>query len=174
MAPKFALFTKGSKLPVNKGFKNMFQLLYSLALNPRFVACFFFFFFFCFFFFCCFFNTPRIGKTFICKVKKLNVKQCRSWWDGSLWAVSSGYMLFVKVYYHRLWQWKSLTVANSACRPYCDCFIVFCLSFHLVLGAWCGSDCICFSYQKELGVHESKKREISKVASLVKNGCVVS
>ena len=24
MAPKFALFTKGSKLPLNKGFKNMF------------------------------------------------------------------------------------------------------------------------------------------------------
>ena len=34
MAPKFALFTKGSKLPLNKGFKNMFELL-SLALNPR-------------------------------------------------------------------------------------------------------------------------------------------
>ena len=27
MAPKFALFTKGSKLPLNKGFKNMFELL---------------------------------------------------------------------------------------------------------------------------------------------------
>ena len=26
MAPKFALFTKGSKLPLNKGFKNMFEL----------------------------------------------------------------------------------------------------------------------------------------------------
>ena len=34
MAPKFALFTKGSKLPLNKGFKNMFEL-HSLALNPR-------------------------------------------------------------------------------------------------------------------------------------------
>ena len=29
MAPKFALFTKGSKLPLNKGFKNMFELLQS-------------------------------------------------------------------------------------------------------------------------------------------------
>ena len=26
-APKFALFTKESKLPLNKGFKNMFELL---------------------------------------------------------------------------------------------------------------------------------------------------
>ena len=37
MAPKFALFTKGSKLPLNKGFKNMFELYYRLALNPRFI-----------------------------------------------------------------------------------------------------------------------------------------
>ena len=37
MAPKFALFTKGSKLPLNKGFKNMFEL-YSLALNPRYTV----------------------------------------------------------------------------------------------------------------------------------------
>ena len=31
MAPKFALFTKGSKLPLNKGFKNMFELQQSCA-----------------------------------------------------------------------------------------------------------------------------------------------
>ena len=31
MAPKFALFTKGSKLPLNKGFKNMFELLQSCS-----------------------------------------------------------------------------------------------------------------------------------------------
>ena len=31
MAPKFDLFTKGSKLPLNKGFKNMFELLQSCA-----------------------------------------------------------------------------------------------------------------------------------------------
>ena len=30
-APKFALFTKGSKLPLNKSFKNMFELLQSCA-----------------------------------------------------------------------------------------------------------------------------------------------
>ena len=30
-APKFALFTKGSKLPLNKGFKNLFALLQSCA-----------------------------------------------------------------------------------------------------------------------------------------------
>ena len=36
MAPKFVLFTKGSMLPLNKGFKNMFEMYYSLALNPRF------------------------------------------------------------------------------------------------------------------------------------------
>ena len=35
MAPKFALFTKETKLPLNKDFKNMFELYYSLALNPR-------------------------------------------------------------------------------------------------------------------------------------------
>ena len=29
MAPKFALLTKGSKLPLNKGFKNTFELLQS-------------------------------------------------------------------------------------------------------------------------------------------------
>ena len=31
MASKFALFTKGSKLPLNKGFKNMFEFLQSCA-----------------------------------------------------------------------------------------------------------------------------------------------
>ena len=31
MAPKFALFTKGSKLPLNKGLKNMFELLQCCA-----------------------------------------------------------------------------------------------------------------------------------------------
>ena len=31
MAPKFALFIKGSKLPLNQGFKNMFVLLQSCA-----------------------------------------------------------------------------------------------------------------------------------------------
>ena len=35
MTPKFALFIKESKLPLNKGFKNMFELYYSLAINPR-------------------------------------------------------------------------------------------------------------------------------------------
>ena len=36
MAPKFALFTKGSKLPLNKGLKK-YVSYYSLALNPRFI-----------------------------------------------------------------------------------------------------------------------------------------
>ena len=31
MAPKFAMFTKGSNLPLNKGFKNMFELLQSCS-----------------------------------------------------------------------------------------------------------------------------------------------
>ena len=31
MAPKFPFFTKGSKLPLNKDFKNMFELLQSCA-----------------------------------------------------------------------------------------------------------------------------------------------
>ena len=34
MAPKFALFTKGSKLPLNKGLKICLSY-HSLALNPR-------------------------------------------------------------------------------------------------------------------------------------------
>ena len=35
MAPTLVLYIKGSKLPLNKGFKNMFKLYYSLAINPR-------------------------------------------------------------------------------------------------------------------------------------------
>ena len=42
------------------------------------------------------FNKLSIVKKFICKVN-LNVKQSRSWWDGSLWAVSSGPMLLAKL-----------------------------------------------------------------------------
>ena len=38
MVPKFALFTKGSKLPLNKGFKNMFELLQSCA-QPLVCSC---------------------------------------------------------------------------------------------------------------------------------------
>ena len=37
MAPKFALFTKGSKLPLNKGFKNIFEFLQSCAQTSNFV-----------------------------------------------------------------------------------------------------------------------------------------
>ena len=33
MAPKFALFTKGSKLPLNKGFKNMFTIVLRSTLE---------------------------------------------------------------------------------------------------------------------------------------------
>ena len=57
----------------------------------------------------CFFfkNKPPLRKKFICEVERLNVKQRRSRWDGSLWAVSSGSMLFAKAFYYRLWQWKS-------------------------------------------------------------------
>ena len=41
MAPKFALFTKGSKLPLNKGLKNMFELLQSCTqpLNCQLYSC---------------------------------------------------------------------------------------------------------------------------------------
>ena len=39
MAPKFALFTKGSKLPLNKGFKNMFELLRSYAQPSIYTHC---------------------------------------------------------------------------------------------------------------------------------------
>ena len=63
------------------------------------------FFFFFFFFF--FFNELSLRKKFICKVERLNVKQHRSRWDGSLSAVSSKSMLFAKSSYYRLWQWKS-------------------------------------------------------------------
>ena len=61
------------------------------------------------FFFCCFLNNLLLRKKFIrYKFERLNVKQRRSRWDGSLWAVSSGSMLFAKPYYYRLWQWRSL------------------------------------------------------------------
>ena len=42
MAPKFALLTKGSKLPLKKGFKNMFELLVlrsTLDLCCYFMSC---------------------------------------------------------------------------------------------------------------------------------------
>ena len=39
IAPKFALFTKGSKLPLNKGFKNMFELLQSCAQPSKCLFC---------------------------------------------------------------------------------------------------------------------------------------
>ena len=68
---------------------------------------FFFFFFLLFFFFFFFVNNLSLEKEFICKVVRLNAKQRRSRWDGSLWVVSSGSMLFAKALYHRLWQWKS-------------------------------------------------------------------
>ena len=55
-----------------------------------------------------FFNKLSVGKKFINKVERPNAKQRRSRWDGSLWAVSSVSTLFAKVYYYRLWQWKSL------------------------------------------------------------------
>ena len=47
-----------------------------------------------------YFNKLSLGKTFKCKVDRLNVKQRRS--------LSSGSMLFSKAYYYRLWHWKSL------------------------------------------------------------------
>ena len=46
---------------------------------------------------CFFFNKLSIGKKFICKVERLNVKQRRSRWNGSLWTASSRSMLFAKV-----------------------------------------------------------------------------
>ena len=39
MAPKFALFKKGLKLPLNKGFKNMFELLQSCTQTSMSVFC---------------------------------------------------------------------------------------------------------------------------------------
>ena len=44
-----------------------------------------------------------MGHVHFCKCgchwkKKQNGKQCRSWWDGSLWAISSGSTLSAKVY----------------------------------------------------------------------------
>ena len=50
----------------------------------------------------CYFNKLSFGKTCICKVERLNVKQRRSRWDGSSWP-----MLYAKAYYYRLWQRKS-------------------------------------------------------------------
>ena len=51
-------------------------------------------------------NKLSLRKKLICKVKSLNVKQCRSRWNDS-GAVSSGSTLFAKAYDYRLWQWKS-------------------------------------------------------------------
>ena len=63
-------------------------------------------FFFILFFF---FTNYRLERRLYVKLKDWlsNVKQRRSWWDGSLWAVSSGPTLFAKdYYYYRLWQWR--------------------------------------------------------------------
>ena len=45
---------------------------------------------------CFFLNKYRLEKKFLWKVERLNYKQHRSRWDGSLWAVWSGSMLFAK------------------------------------------------------------------------------
>ena len=45
---------------------------------------------------------PRGERVKTCMHERLTVKQRRS-----LWAVSSGSMLFAKAYCYRLWQWKS-------------------------------------------------------------------
>ena len=46
------------------------------------------------------------------KAEILNVKQHRSWWDGSL-KVSSGSTLFANAYFYTLWQWRSLYYIHS-------------------------------------------------------------
>ena len=53
-------------------------------LSSVFFFFFFFFLLFFFFFFVFYFNKLSLGKTFICKTDRLNVKQRRSRWDGSL------------------------------------------------------------------------------------------
>ena len=50
-----------------------------------------------------YFNKLSFGKTFICKVEGLNVKQRRSRWDGSLSRLIWIYVV-CKSYYYRLWQ----------------------------------------------------------------------
>ena len=52
----------------------------------------------CFFVVILFLNKLSLGKKFIFKVERLNVKQHRSRWDCSWWAVSSGSMLFAQAY----------------------------------------------------------------------------
>ena len=74
-------------------------------------------------------NRLSIGKKFICKVK-LNVRQRRSWWDGSLWGFSFGSMLFAKAYYYCLWQWKSfdeiiITVLSTSVGKACLAWYLF-------------------------------------------------
>ena len=58
-----------------------------------------------------YFNKLSFGKTFICKVERLNVKQRRSRWDGSLSRLFWIYAV-CKSYYYRLWQWKSYKEKN--------------------------------------------------------------
>ena len=79
-------------------------------------GCFFLFVFFLLFFFFFFFKLS-LEKKFTCKVERLNVKQRRSRWDGSLWAVSSGSMLFAKTYYYRMWQWNNWRIPCALSQP---------------------------------------------------------
>ena len=80
------------------------------------------------------FNKLSIGNKFICKVERLNVKQHRFWWDGSLWAVSSESTLFAKAFYHRLWQWKSIQEFVDSDNPaHLNSFLRDMLSFvHII------------------------------------------
>ena len=62
-----------------------------------------------FFFFFFFFHKLSMERNLYLKlIERPNVKQRRSRWDGSLWTVSSGSMLFAKAYYYRLWQLSML------------------------------------------------------------------
>ena len=81
---------------------------FSAKFQMIFVVCFFFFFFS--------FSKLSLGKKFVCKIERLNISECRSRWDWSLWAISTGSMLFAKALYYSLWQWKSKITKQKSSR----------------------------------------------------------
>ena len=110
----------------------------------------------CFFFF----NKPSLGKTFICKVERLNVKQRRSRWDGSLsllfwsYAVCKSLLLLPVAV-------KELTIKNTLGKlSYDRSVIYFLLHFRESQGPSFSSlkwkPCICIYIQKTVFDNRSK------------------
>ena len=66
-----------------------------------------------------YFNKPLLGKTFICQVERLNVKQCRSRWESSLSHLTWIYAVC-----------KSLSLSPVAVKMYTIITLIFRVLLH--------------------------------------------